>query len=52
MKLSLVGRSMPTIDGLIAVSGLVHNCIVVTRNTADMEQSSVELLNPWSKNAF
>ena len=48
----LVGRSMPTIDGLIAVSGLVHNCIVVTRNTADMEQSSVELLNPWSKNAF
>jgi predicted nucleic acid-binding protein len=47
----LVGKSMPVIDGLIAVSGLVHNCIVVTRNIADMEQSSVELLNPWSKNA-
>jgi toxin FitB len=46
----LVGKSMPVIDGLIAVSGLVHNCIVVTRNIADMEQSTVELLNPWSKN--
>jgi toxin FitB len=47
----LVGKSMPVIDGLIAVSGLVHNCIVVTRNIADMEQSAVELLNPWSKRA-
>jgi predicted nucleic acid-binding protein len=47
----LVGKPMPVIDGLIAVSGLVHNCIVVTRNIADMEQSTVELLNPWSKNA-
>lgn len=47
-----VGKSMPVIDGLIAVSGLVHQCIVVTRNIADMKQSSVELLNPWSKNAF
>ena len=43
----LVGKPMPTIDGLIAVSGLVHNCVVVTRNIADMAQSSVVLLNPW-----
>ena len=47
----LLGKPMPTIDGLIAVSGLVHNCIVVTRNVSDMEQSTVELLNPWVKNA-
>jgi toxin FitB len=46
----LVGKSMSVIDGLIAVSGLVHNCIVVTRNIADMEQSAVELLNPWVEN--
>ncbi len=46
----LSGKPMPSIDGLIAVSGLVHNCIVVTRNTADMEQCTVELLNPWIKN--
>ena len=43
----LSGQPMPGIDGLIAVSGLVHNCIVVTRNTSDMKPSSVELLNPW-----
>ncbi|MBA4719461.1 MAG: VapC toxin family PIN domain ribonuclease [Nitrosopumilus sp.] len=47
----LLGKAMPTIDGLIAVSGLVHNCIVVTRNISGMEQSKVELLNPWIKNA-
>ena len=41
------GKPMPAIDGLIAVSGLVNNCIVVTRNTSDMEQSSVALCNPW-----
>ncbi len=43
----LLGKPMPAIDGLIAVSGLVHNCIVVTRNISDMEQSTVELINPW-----
>lgn len=42
-----IGKPMPTIDGLIAVSGLVNNCVVVTRNTSDMEQSTVELFNPW-----
>ncbi len=47
----LLGKPRPAIDGLIAVSGLVHNCIVVTRNVSDMEQSTVELLNPWVKNA-
>ena len=45
----LQGKPMPAIDGLIAVSGLVHNCIVVTRNVSDMEQSTVELLDPWVK---
>jgi len=47
----LQGKPMPAIDGLIAVSGVVHNCIVVTRNVSDMKQSSAELLNPWIKNA-
>ena len=47
----LPGKPMPAIDGLIAVSGLVHNCIVVTRNVSDMQQSTAELLNPWIKNA-
>ncbi len=43
----LLGKAMPAVDGLIAVSGLTHNCVVVTRNTSDMKQSSAELLNPW-----
>lgn len=46
----LSGKPMPSIDGLIAVSGLVNNCTVVTRNISDMEQSSVVLLNPWLGN--
>lgn len=43
----LAGRTMPTLDGLIAVSGLTYNCIIATRNTSDMEQSTAELFNPW-----
>lgn len=43
-----LGKPMPVIDGLIAVSGIVHNCIVVTRNISDMEQSSAELLDLWT----
>ncbi|MES9856599.1 MAG: type II toxin-antitoxin system VapC family toxin [Sedimenticola sp.] len=46
-KLEIIGKSLPAIDGLIAVTGLVNNCIVVTRNISDMQQSSVELFNPW-----
>lgn len=40
-------KPMPSIDGLIAVSGLVHHCVVVTRNTSDMAQSNIESFNPW-----
>lgn len=43
------GKTMPSIDGLIAVSALVYHCTVVTRNTSDMKNSTVELLNPWNK---
>jgi len=43
----LNGKPMPVIDGLIAICGLVSNCIVVTRNTSDMQNSSAVLLNPW-----
>lgn len=43
----LSGKPMPSIDGLIAVSGFVRDCVVVTRNTSDMAQSRAELFNPW-----
>lgn len=38
---------MPTIDGLIAATGLAYNLTMVTRNTSDMEVSGVALFNPW-----
>ncbi len=41
------GCPMPAIDSLIAATGVTHDLIVVTRNTSDMEQSGVSLLNPW-----
>ena len=43
------GKMMPVMDSLIAISALVYNCTVVTRNTSDMVHSGVELLDPWSK---
>ncbi len=49
-KSEAVGKPLPSIDGLIAVTGLVNNCVVVTRNISDMQQSSVELHNPWGEN--
>lgn len=46
-KAELKGRPMPTIDSLIAATGAAHDLIVVTRNTSDMKQSGISLLNPW-----
>jgi len=46
-KAELAGKPMPAIDGLIAATGIAHDLIVVTRNTADMKQSGITLLNPW-----
>lgn len=46
-RTELLGKPVPSIDGLIAISALVNNCIMVTRNVKDMQQSGVELFNPW-----
>jgi len=40
-------KPMPAVDSLIAATGIAHHLTVVTRNTADMEESGVALLNPW-----
>jgi predicted nucleic acid-binding protein len=47
-KAEKMGRTLPTVDALIASTALVHNLAVVTRNIKDMEASGVELINPWS----
>lgn len=41
------GKPLPAIDSLIAATAKVHGLSVVTRNTADMEGSGVEVVNPW-----
>jgi len=46
-KSEVIGKALPAIDGLIATTGLINNCVVVTRNTSDMQQNSAELFNPW-----
>jgi len=42
-----IGKPMPAIDSLIAATGITHHLTVVTRNTSDMRESGVVLLNPW-----
>jgi predicted nucleic acid-binding protein len=34
-------------DAMIAATALVHDLIVVTRNTRDFEGTGARLLNPW-----
>jgi predicted nucleic acid-binding protein len=41
------GKPIPAIDSLIAATGIAHHLTVVTRNTTDMKESGVVLLNPW-----
>lgn len=38
---------MPTVDGLIAATALVHSLVVVTRNTADFERRKIAVFNPF-----
>jgi predicted nucleic acid-binding protein len=42
-----VGKPMPAIDSLIAATGIAHHLTVVSRNTSDMKESGVALINPW-----
>jgi predicted nucleic acid-binding protein len=37
---------IPTVDGLLAATALVHDLVLVTRNTRDVERTGVRLLDP------
>ena len=37
---------IPTVDGLLAATALVHDLTLVTRNTRDVERTGVRLLDP------
>jgi len=39
---------VPVIDGLLAATALVHDLVLVTRNTADIARTGVALENPFT----
>lgn len=41
------GKSLPTVDSLIAASALFTGATIVTRNVKDFELPTVKLINPW-----
>ncbi len=47
-RLRSSGRALPIKDSLIAATALVHNFIVVTRNTRDFKKAGVKVLDPFA----
>jgi predicted nucleic acid-binding protein len=45
--LRAAGKAMPVKDSMIAASALVHDLIVVTRNTRDFEKAGLKVLDPF-----
>jgi predicted nucleic acid-binding protein len=45
--LAEVGRSVPTIDSLLAATALHHDLTLVTRNAKDFEYPGLEVINPY-----
>ena len=45
-RLSVPDR-LPEVDGLLAATAIVHNHILVTRNTRDVARTGARLLNPF-----
>lgn len=41
------GKTLSTIDGLLAATALHHNLTVVSRNASDSADTRVQVLNPW-----
>lgn len=41
------GNRIPAIDSLLGATAIVHDLVVVTRNTADLARTCARLLNPW-----
>jgi hypothetical protein len=43
-------RPLPVIDGLLAATAKTYDFILVTRNTKDIQNINVQLINPFEKN--
>lgn len=48
-RLTKVGRTLHTPDGLIAATAIHHGLRLMTRNISDFELTGVILANPWDK---
>lgn len=46
-KAQRVGKTMSSLDGLIAATAYTHNLVLVTRNERDFETSWLQVFNPW-----
>ena len=44
-----VARPLPSVDGLLAATAIVHGLTLVTRNTDDFARVRVPLLNPFAQ---
>jgi hypothetical protein len=42
-------RLRPVIDTLLAATAVVHELIFVTRNSSDVQEIKVKLLDPWKR---
>jgi predicted nucleic acid-binding protein len=42
-----MGRSLSSIDGLLAATALHHNLTIVSRNVNDFASTPAPILNPW-----
>ena len=40
-------RTRPAVDTLLAATAILHNLTLVTRNTRDVQDLPVRVLNPW-----
>jgi toxin FitB len=46
--LASAGRTVPTIDSLLAATALQHDLRLVTRNTMDFNYPGLEVIDPWA----
>jgi len=47
-KAEAAGAPLPTIDGLLGATAIVHHCAIVTRNENDLAATGAEIINPWN----